>query len=76
MIKIEIYTEFITLGQFLKLSGAINNGGEAKFFLQNEQILVCGEPENRRGRKLRAGDRVEFSGQIFEIVKKDENRQN
>lgn len=73
MVKIAIYTDFITLGQFLKLAGVINNGGEAKFYLQNEDVLVCGEVENRRGRKLRVGDFVEINGRKFEIVQKNEN---
>ena len=68
MVKITIYTEFITLGQFLKLSNIINNGGEARFFLQNNVVLVCGEPENRRGRKLRHGDVVAVHGKNYIIV--------
>lgn len=70
MVKIEIFTDFITLGQFLKLAGLINNGGEAKFYLQNVDVLVSGEPENRRGRKLRDGDSVQISGKKYQIVKK------
>ena len=31
MLKINIKTDFITLGQLLKFSGIISNGGEAKF---------------------------------------------
>lgn len=73
MVKIAIYTDFITLGQFLKLAGLINNGGEAKFYLQNVDVLVCGEVENRRGRKLRIGDLIEVNGRKFEIVQKNEN---
>ena len=45
MHKISIKTDFITLGQLLKLSGVITNGGEAKFFLLNNKILVNGEAE-------------------------------
>lgn len=73
MEKIEIYTEFITLGQFLKLSGIINNGGEAKIFIEMTEILVSNELEKRRGRKLREGDVVELLGKKYLIVKKNEN---
>lgn len=73
MEKIEIYTDFITLGQFLKLSGIINNGGEAKKFIEMTKILVSNEAENRRGRKLRDGDTVELLNKKFLIVKKNEN---
>jgi ribosome-associated protein len=50
--------DFITLGQLLKVVGEIGSGGEVKPYLANETPLVNGEPENRRGRKLRAGDVV------------------
>ncbi len=73
MVKISIYSEFITLGQFLKLSNEINNGGEAKFYLQNKVVLVNNELENRRGRKLRVGDIVKIDTRVYAIVRKDEN---
>lgn len=62
MKPITISTEFITLGQFLKLADCISTGGEAKFFVKETNISVNGEPENRRGRKLYAGDRVKVEG--------------
>ncbi|MCF8565715.1 S4 domain-containing protein YaaA [Alicyclobacillus tolerans] len=55
---IEIHSEYITLAQFLKKVDLISSGGEAKAFLANEQVYVNGEPEQRRGKKLYAGDRV------------------
>ncbi|MFD0674500.1 S4 domain-containing protein YaaA [Cohnella sp. GCM10027633] len=62
MKKIGISTEYITLGQFLKLADCISTGGEAKFFLQEKRVHVNGEPDNRRGRKLVVGDQVEVEG--------------
>ncbi|WP_159888116.1 S4 domain-containing protein YaaA [Paenibacillus puerhi] len=62
MKPISIHTDYITLGQFLKLSDCISTGGHAKSFLQETKIVVNGEAENRRGRKLRAGDRVVVDG--------------
>jgi ribosome-associated protein len=47
-----IKTEYIALGQFLKLSDCISTGGQAKSFLEETKITVNGEPENRRGKKL------------------------
>ncbi|MFC4601316.1 S4 domain-containing protein YaaA [Cohnella hongkongensis] len=68
MKSIGISTEYITLGQFLKLADCIGTGGEVKFFLQEKRVLVNGEPDNRRGRKLRVGDTVEVEGfGAFEI---------
>jgi ribosome-associated protein len=69
MNQISINTDYITLGQFLKLADCISTGGQAKMFLQETKILVNGEPENRRGKKLVPQDivNVEGFGQ-FEVV--------
>ena len=56
--EIEIQTEFITLGQFLKLANILDSGGMSKAFLQDEGVFVNGEKEHRRGRKLYPGDIV------------------
>ena len=50
--------EYITLSQFLKAANVISTGGEAKFYLAENVVKVNGEPEQRRGRKLRPGDLV------------------
>ena len=62
MKEIGIKTEYITLGQFLKLSDCISTGGHAKFFLQENTVIINGEADNRRGRKLYAGDKVKVEG--------------
>lgn len=56
--KIVITTEYITLGQFLKFTNIINNGGDAKVFLMTTSVYVNNELEQRRGRKLRVGDKI------------------
>lgn len=55
----------ITLGQFLKYSNIVSSGGEAKMLLQEADVKVNGEPERRRGKKLKPGDTVEVDGQTF-----------
>jgi S4 domain protein YaaA len=62
MREIAIYTEFITLGQLLKLADMVGSGGEVKSFLAETSIKVNGEHDNRRGRKIYAGDTVEVEG--------------
>ncbi|MGR3741106.1 S4 domain-containing protein YaaA [Companilactobacillus sp. DQM5] len=52
--------EFITLGQLLKEAGVISTGGQAKYFLQEYQVYLNGELENRRGKKIRNGDEVKI----------------
>ena len=56
MNALAIHTEYIKLDQFLKLAEIVSSGGEARFYIQENAILVNGEPENRRGKKLRPGD--------------------
>jgi S4 domain protein YaaA len=65
MVKIE--TDFITLGQFLKLTDWIQSGGQAKVAVKELKIHVNGEKENRRGRKLYDKDKVEINGQAYTI---------
>lgn len=55
---VSINTEYIKLGQLLKLVGVITNGAEAKMFLEENSVLVNNENENRRGRKIYPGDIV------------------
>lgn len=62
MKTIFISTEYITLGQFLKLADCISTGGEAKLFVKETAIQVNDEMENRRGRKLYPKDRVSVHG--------------
>ena len=65
--QITINTEYITLGQFLKLADIIQSGGEAKSFLAQNEVEIDGEIDNRRGRKLRGGEVIEILGQKYEI---------
>jgi len=62
MKSILIRTDYITLGQFLKLADCISTGGQAKFFVQETKIQVNGVDENRRGRKLVPQDVVVVEG--------------
>lgn len=61
--------EFIKLGQALKAVGLVENGVDAKFEIQDGNVFVNGEVEQRRGRKLYDGDIVEFNGEQIKIVK-------
>ncbi len=69
MIDVKIQTEYITLGQFLKFSNIVGSGGEVKFFLQENDIFLNGEKENRRGKKLYPNDILIINRQEFRITK-------
>src|SRR5690606_34905120 len=60
--KVSIRGTEIDLGQFLKLSRAVNTGGEGKSLIQQGAVRVNGEIETRRGRRLHEGDVVRLAG--------------
>ena len=67
MEKIKIRDEFIKLGQLLKLAGLVESGLDAKIEIQEGNVLVNGEVECRRGKKIYAGDVIEFDGQQIKV---------
>jgi ribosome-associated protein len=71
MHEIEISTDTIRLGQFLKLANLIDSGSDAKFLLAEGEVMVNDEVEIRRGRQLRAGDIVEYDGIAVRVVAED-----
>ena len=64
----KLFTEYITLQALLKESGIIQSGGAVKGFLADNTVLINGEPENRRGKKIRVGDQVSFNEQTITII--------
>lgn len=64
---IEITTEFIRLDSLLKLGGAMDTGGQAKFVIQNGEVIVNGEVCTMRGKKMRNGDWAEFNGERYTV---------
>jgi len=63
----KIDTPYIKLDSFMKAVNAASSGGEAKFFITEGKVLVNGETELRRGRKLYPGDRMEVGGKVFVV---------
>lgn len=62
MEKIKIKDDYIKLGQAMKLAGLVSSGIEAKIVIQNGEVLVNGEVDTRRGKKLVPGDNFEYNG--------------
>ncbi len=65
--EIEITTEFIKLDALMKFAALVGTGGEAKFVIAEGLVKVNGETCTMRGKKLRAGDTVEFNGETVTI---------
>ena len=69
MEKIKINTECIKLDSLLKFAALVGTGGEAKYVISEGLVSVNGDVCTMRGRKITAGDRVEFAENILEIEK-------
>lgn len=62
--------DHITLDALLKATGLAGSGGAAKVLIAEGGVRVNGEPEMRRGRKVRAGDEVSLGdGEGAELVR-------
>jgi ribosome-associated protein len=69
MLMVKINTEYITLGQLLKMTNLISSGAEAKFAVKEMKIFVNGQKDDRRGRKLYPGDIVNIDKKTFKVEK-------
>lgn len=67
METIKIRDDFIKLGQALKLSGLVESGVEAKINIQEGYVKVNGQIQYKRGKKIHAGDVIEFDGQQVKV---------
>ena len=67
MNQIKIKDDYIKLGQALKLAGMVGSGVEAKVVIQDGQVLVNGEVELQRGKKIHPGDIFSFNGEEAQI---------
>lgn len=59
-VDIAINTPFIRLDALLKLAGAVESGGQAKFLIQTGHVLVNGAVCEQRGKKLVPGDTAQL----------------
>ena len=64
---IKLRDEFIKLGQALKAAGLVESGVDAKLVILDGQVKVNGAVERQRGKKLHAGDVVEYDGETIRI---------
>ncbi|HJA30482.1 MAG TPA: RNA-binding S4 domain-containing protein [Candidatus Eisenbergiella pullicola] len=62
-----IKDEFIKLGQALKAAGMVDSGVDAKYAVLDGLVKVNGVTETQRGKKLVAGDIVEYDGRTLKI---------
>ena len=57
---IKLRDEYIKLGQALKAASLVESGVDAKYAIEDGLVKVNGQVEYQRGKKLRAGDVVDW----------------
>lgn len=67
MESIKLREEFIKLGQALKAANLVESGVDAKYEILEGNVKVNGEVCIMRGKKLYAGDVIEFDGVKIKI---------
>ena len=60
--------EPVELHKILKFEGLVPSGGVAKLAIDSGDVLVNGEVETRKRKKIYAGDVIEFNGEIIRMV--------
>ncbi len=70
MKTVKINKEYIELQQLLKLLNYISSGGEAKYYLKENEVYVNDELEDRRGRKIYPGYTVKILNDLYKVESK------
>ena len=65
MNKVSINREPVELYKVLKFEGLVSTGGEAKMVIAEGMVLVNGEVETRKRKKMVAGDKIQFADQHY-----------
>jgi ribosome-associated protein len=67
-VDFELRGDHISLDALLKATGQVASGGGAKGLIAAGEVLVNGQAESRRGRKVRAGDVVALRGHHIHVL--------
>lgn len=67
MRTVEISKEPVDLYKILKFEGLVSSGAEAKIVIAEGHVLVNGEVETRKRKKIYSGDTIEFGQEIIRM---------
>ena len=67
MREVEVTKEPVELYKILKFEGMVSSGGEAKSVIEKGLVLVNGEVETRKRKKIVSGDIIEFGKEKIRI---------
>lgn len=66
--KVKITTSPVELYKILKFEGWVQSGGEAKLVIAAGEVLVNGEVETRKRKKIIHGDIIKFGDEQIQII--------
>ena len=64
---VEITKEPVELYKILKFEGMVASGGEAKLVIADGLVLLNGNIETRKRKKIVSGDIIEFDEEVIRI---------
>lgn len=67
--EVYIKEEYIPLNKFLKFTGIISTGGEAKFFLEENEIFLNDVVVTELRKKIYVNDILVINGETFKILR-------
>jgi ribosome-associated protein len=67
MRDVEISKEPVELYKILKFEGMASSGAEAKTVIANGEVMVNGNIETRKRRKIVSGDIIKFGNEIIRL---------
>jgi ribosome-associated protein len=67
MRDVEVTQQPIELYKLLKFEGFVSTGGEAKSVVAEGRVLVNGEIETRKRKKIVSGDIIEFGDETIRV---------
>jgi len=67
MIVVELLKEPVELYKILKFEGLVGSGGEAKMVIADGLVLVNGQIETRKRKKIVDKDIIEFAGEVISV---------
>lgn len=67
---VEITKEPVELYKILKFEGIVSSGGEAKAVIDDGQVLVNGEIEKRKRKKIMSGDVIKYGDDEIKVLMK------
>lgn len=67
IISVELDSQPIELCKLLKIANVVGGGGEAKIVISEGYVILNGEVETQKRKKIVNNDVIEFNGDIIEV---------